>query len=67
MQRAGRRKHSASNHAPYATVAGLAPIYAPTLVKALEGKGVASVRSGQHHTLAITGEGEPGGDNSDGC
>lgn len=38
--------------------AGLAPVYAPTLVKALEGKGVAAVRSGQHHTLVLTQEGE---------
>ncbi len=33
---------------------GLAPVYAPTLVKALEGKDVARIRSGQHHTLALT-------------
>ncbi|GAB4814630.1 hypothetical protein N2152v2_001676 [Parachlorella kessleri] len=37
---------------------GLAPVYAPTLVKSLGGKEVAAVRSGQHHTLAITATGE---------
>ncbi|PSC70525.1 fructose bisphosphate aldolase [Micractinium conductrix] len=33
---------------------GRVPIYAPTLVKALEGKGAKLVRSGQHHTLVLT-------------
>lgn len=37
--------------------AGQVPVYAPTLVKALEGKGSALVRSGQHHTLVLTQEG----------
>jgi regulator of chromosome condensation len=36
---------------------GLAPVYAPVLTKALKGKSIASVRSGQHHTLVITTEG----------
>jgi hypothetical protein len=34
--------------------AGQVPIYAPTLVKAFESKDIALVRSGQHHTLALT-------------
>eukprot|EP00887_Chlorella_sp_A99_P000575 scaffold17.g575.t1 len=34
-----------------------APVFAPTLVKSLEGKGVAAVRSGQHHTLVLTRQG----------
>ena len=42
------------------TAAGQVPIYAPTLVKALEGKDVALVRSGQHHTLALTHAGASG-------
>lgn len=33
-------------------------MYAPTLVKALQGKDVALIRSGQHHTLALTHAGE---------
>jgi len=33
---------------------GLAPVYAPTRVKALEGKDASLVRSGQHHTLVLT-------------
>ncbi|KAI3438963.1 hypothetical protein D9Q98_001377 [Chlorella vulgaris] len=32
---------------------GQVPVYAPTPVKALEGKGVTLVRSGQHHTLVL--------------
>ena len=30
------------------------PLYAPALVKALEGKGVRLIRPGQHHTLFLT-------------
>ncbi len=30
------------------------PIWAPTLVKALEGKDIALIRPGQHHTLFLT-------------
>jgi len=33
------------------------PIWAPTLVKALEGKEVAAVRPGQHHTLFLAASG----------
>ena len=33
---------------------GGAPVFAPTLVKALAGRSVAGVRGGQHHTLALT-------------
>jgi regulator of chromosome condensation len=35
---------------------GFFPAYTPVLVKALEGKDVALVRSGQHHTVVLTGE-----------
>jgi regulator of chromosome condensation len=34
-----------------------APVFAPAKVKALSGKDVASVHSGQHHTLAVTKNG----------
>lgn len=37
---------------------GQVPVYAPARVKALEGHSVVAVRSGQHHTLVITGEGK---------
>lgn len=44
-----------TTRAPAALVpAGQAPVYAPTLVKALEGQEPALVRSGQHHTLVLT-------------
>ena len=39
-------------------LAGQAPVYAPALVRALSGRQVASVRSGQHHTLVLTRQGE---------
>lgn len=38
--------------------AGQVPVYAPTRVKELEGKDAALVRSGQHHTLVLTKQGE---------
>ena len=43
---------------PLSPLPGLALVYAPTLVKALQGKDVALIRSGQHHTLALTHAGE---------
>ena len=43
---------------PHTRAAGQAPVYAPTLVKALAPGSVAGVRSGQHHTLVLTREGE---------
>ncbi|CAL8462036.1 g1567 [Coccomyxa elongata] len=36
---------------------GQEPIWAPTLVKALEGKDIALIRPGQHHTLFLTSTG----------
>lgn len=47
--------------------AGQAPVYAPKLVKALEGKGAVLVRSGQHHTLVLTHAGGRGGRWAGGC
>ena len=33
---------------------GQAPVFTPTLVTSLNGRGVVSIAAGQHHTLAVT-------------